>query len=188
MGDRKSREPSKKIFVGNLTADVTEKQLEEAFAKHGQLRMAWVARNPAGFGFVEFEDEQDAKEACKELDGATVAGCIIKTEIAHGGKPRPGRGGHNSFSGSDRGRGPPRDGGFGKDRDSGRFYGGRSGRGYSPERRQRSPPRSDTYFQDQEMRRLREENAKLRMEVDDLRAIINGMGSMSSHSSKYSHY
>ena len=59
-----------KVYVGDLARDTTEKDLDHAFSYYGQLRSTWVARNPAGFGFVVFEDARDAKDAVKGLDGS----------------------------------------------------------------------------------------------------------------------
>ena len=43
--------------------------LEDAFTCYGPLRNVWVARNPPGFAFVEFEDARDAEDAIRGLDG-----------------------------------------------------------------------------------------------------------------------
>ena len=48
--------------------------LEDAFAKYGPLRNVWVARNPPGFAFVEFEDARDAEDSVRGLDGTRVCG------------------------------------------------------------------------------------------------------------------
>ena len=58
-----------KIYVGDLPRDASEKELERAFSYYGPLRSVWVARNPAGFAFVEFEDPRDAEDAVRALDG-----------------------------------------------------------------------------------------------------------------------
>ena len=61
-----------KIYVGDLPKDAEEKELERAFNYYGPLKSVWVARNPSGFGFVEFEDPRDAEDAVKALDGEYV--------------------------------------------------------------------------------------------------------------------
>ena len=58
-----------KVYVGDLQRDTTEKDIERAFSYYGPLKSVWVARNPSGFAFVEFEDSRDAEDAIKELDG-----------------------------------------------------------------------------------------------------------------------
>ena len=58
-----------KVYVGDLPKDASEKELERVFREFGSLRSVWVARNPPGFAFVEFDDERDAEDAVKSLDG-----------------------------------------------------------------------------------------------------------------------
>lgn len=58
-----------KVYVGNLGSSASKHQIESIFSKHGQLRNVWVARNPPGFAFVEFEDRRDAEDAVRSLDG-----------------------------------------------------------------------------------------------------------------------
>lgn len=58
-----------KVYVGNLGSSASKHEVENSFEKYGQLRNVWVARNPPGFAFVEFEDRRDAEEAVRALDG-----------------------------------------------------------------------------------------------------------------------
>lgn len=58
-----------KVYVGNLGSNASKHEIESAFSKYGPLRNVWVARNPAGFAFVEFEDTRDAEDAVRGLDG-----------------------------------------------------------------------------------------------------------------------
>lgn len=58
-----------KVYVGNLGNNGNKTELERAFGYYGPLRSVWVARNPPGFAFVEFEDARDATDAVRELDG-----------------------------------------------------------------------------------------------------------------------
>lgn len=44
-------------------------QLEDVFGRYGRLRKVWVARRPPGFAFIEFEDQRDAEDSVKALDG-----------------------------------------------------------------------------------------------------------------------
>lgn len=58
-----------KVYVGNLGSSASKHEIESAFGKYGPLRNVWVARNPPGFAFVEFEDPRDAEDAVRGLDG-----------------------------------------------------------------------------------------------------------------------
>lgn len=58
-----------KVYVGNLGNNGNKNELERTFGYYGPLRSVWVARNPPGFAFVEFEDSRDASDAVRELDG-----------------------------------------------------------------------------------------------------------------------
>ncbi|CAE1307895.1 SFRS7 [Acanthosepion pharaonis] len=89
-----------KIYVGDLPRDASEKELERAFCYYGPLRSVWVARNPAGFAFVEFEDPRDAEDAVRALDGTNICGSRVRVEHSTGKvRPKPWMRG---------GRGPPR--------------------------------------------------------------------------------
>ncbi|KAH0506969.1 Serine/arginine-rich splicing factor 3 [Microtus ochrogaster] len=68
-----------KVYVGNLGNNGNKTELERAFGYYGPLRSVWVARNPPGFAFVEFEDPRDAADAVRELDGRTLCGCRVKS-------------------------------------------------------------------------------------------------------------
>ena len=61
-----------KVYVGDLPRDASEKEVERAFSYYGPLKSVWVARNPPGFAFVEFEDDRDAEDAVRGLDGTYV--------------------------------------------------------------------------------------------------------------------
>lgn len=62
-----------KVYVGNLGNNGNKTELERSFGYYGPLRSVWVARNPPGFAFVEFEDPRDATDAVRELDGRWAA-------------------------------------------------------------------------------------------------------------------
>lgn len=59
-----------KVYVGNLGSSASKHEIENSFSKYGPLRNVWVARNPPGFAFVEFEDRRDAEDAVRGLDGS----------------------------------------------------------------------------------------------------------------------
>lgn len=71
---RDSWDLSCKVYIGNLGNNASKYEIEDAFTKYGPLRNVWVARNPPGFAFVEFEDPRDAEDAVRGLDGTRVCG------------------------------------------------------------------------------------------------------------------
>ena len=66
-----------KVYIGNLGNNASKYEIEDAFGKYGPLRNVWVARNPPGFAFVEFEDPRDAEDSVRGLDGTRVCGVSI---------------------------------------------------------------------------------------------------------------
>ncbi|XP_011166842.1 serine/arginine-rich splicing factor 7 [Solenopsis invicta] len=77
-----------KVYVGDLGSSASKQQLEDAFSYYGPLHNVWVARNPPGFAFVEFEDPRDAEDAVRGLDGRIVCGRRIRVELSNGKKLR----------------------------------------------------------------------------------------------------
>ncbi|KAK7067663.1 hypothetical protein SK128_024846 [Halocaridina rubra] len=73
-----------KVYVGNLGNNAAKHELESAFSKYGPLVNVWVARNPPGFAFVEFEDPRDAEDAVRALDGARLCGVRVRVEMSTG--------------------------------------------------------------------------------------------------------
>ena len=78
MSRHRSSSVEGKVYVGDLPPDASEKELERAFNYYGHLRNVWVARNPPGFAFVEFEDYRDAEDAVRALDGTYVQNLMAK--------------------------------------------------------------------------------------------------------------
>lgn len=62
-----SRHGDCKVYVGDLGHNASKPELEDAFSYYGPLRNVWVARNPPGFAFVEFEDPRDAEDAVRSM-------------------------------------------------------------------------------------------------------------------------
>ncbi|XP_065581471.1 uncharacterized protein LOC136040949 isoform X2 [Artemia franciscana] len=73
-----------KVYIGNLSSEVDRYMVEDLFSSVWPLRNVWVARNPPGFGFIEFEDPKDAEESCRHFDGLNLRGSIIKVEMSNG--------------------------------------------------------------------------------------------------------
>ncbi|KAL4612858.1 serine/arginine-rich splicing factor 7-like [Arapaima gigas] len=73
-----------KVYVGNLGTGAGKGELERAFGYYGPLRTVWIARNPPGFAFVEFEDPRDAEDAVRGLDGKVICGSRVRVELSTG--------------------------------------------------------------------------------------------------------
>ncbi|MGF1489319.1 MAG: RNA recognition motif domain-containing protein [Prochloraceae cyanobacterium] len=86
------------IYIGNLSFDVTEKDLEEVFADYGTVKKISLPRDREtgkmrGFGFVEMENDSEEEKAIADLDEAEWMGRTLKVNKA---RPREKR---SSFSG-----------------------------------------------------------------------------------------
>jgi len=92
-----------KVYIGNLGNNASKYDIEDACTKYGPLRDVWVARNPPGFAFVEFEDNRDAKDAVRGLDGTRLCGNRVRVEMSTGAS-RGGRGDRGGGGGGGRGR------------------------------------------------------------------------------------
>ncbi|CAD5218126.1 unnamed protein product [Bursaphelenchus okinawaensis] len=123
-----------KVYVGGLPEDATNEELEEAFHKFGRIRKIWVARRPPGFAFVEFDDQRDAEDAVRALDGSRLCGVKARVELSNG-RSRGGGGDRRN----DRGGRYDRD-----RRDRYRSRSPRDRRRSRSPRRERSPRRSES--------------------------------------------
>lgn len=70
------------IFVAGLNYNISDSELSELFASYGEIASARVIKDrqsgrSKGYGFVEMEDEEAAKKAIEELNGAEVKGRAI---------------------------------------------------------------------------------------------------------------
>ncbi len=97
----------KKLYVGNLTYEVTDSALEQMFAPHGTVRSAQVIMDrdtgrSKGFGFVEMKTDQEAQAAIAGLNGQLSGGRSLTVNEA---KPREDRGGGRGGHGGGRGYG-----------------------------------------------------------------------------------
>ena len=86
------------IFVGNLPFNVVEEELREFFEEYGEVESAKIIMDRAsgrskGFGFVEMSNEDQAKQAIEELNGAEVDGRTIVVNKAEERKERKSSGG-----------------------------------------------------------------------------------------------
>src|SRR5215470_5391005 len=93
------------IYISNLSFNVTDEDLQDYFAEYGEVSSAKVildkfTQKSRGFAFVEMPDEEAAKKAIQELDGASVDGRTINVSVAKPREERTGggnRGGGGNF-------------------------------------------------------------------------------------------
>ena len=123
------------IYVGNLSRDVTEEDLRQAFEAYGEVSTINIIKDrfsgeSRGFGFVEMPSNTEAEAAIEAMNEQDLKGRVIKVNEA---KPkadnrRSGGGGGGGRGGRGGGRGGSRGGGR---RDGGRGRSGGSDRGRS---------------------------------------------------------
>jgi RNA recognition motif-containing protein len=101
------------IYVGNLPFNIGEEDLKGIFEEYGEVSTAKIITDKItgrgkGFGFVEMEDDEEAKTAIEELNNAEVGGRNIKVNesvprpAGGGGERRGGGGGDRRGGGGDR--------------------------------------------------------------------------------------
>ena len=101
---------SNKLFVGNLSFNTTENDLQEAFAAHGtvveaNLMMDRMSGRSRGFAFVTMSTPEEAQKAIAAMNGATLASRQLTVNIARPKeeRPRSDRGPRRDFRGADLG-------------------------------------------------------------------------------------
>jgi RNA recognition motif-containing protein len=87
-----------KLFVGNLSFNTTENDLQDAFAAHGtvveaNLMVDRMSGRPRGFGFVTMSTPEEAQKAIEAMNGREVDGRAITVNIARPREERSGGGG-----------------------------------------------------------------------------------------------
>ena len=109
---------SAKLFVGNLSFNITENDLEDAFAAHGtvvetNLMMDRATGRPRGFAFVTMGSPEEAQKAIDAMNGKELGGRALTVNIARPREERaPGGGGggpRRDFRGGGGGGGGGRD-------------------------------------------------------------------------------
>jgi len=103
---------SNKLFVGNLSFNTTENDLNDAFAAHGtvtetNLMMDRETGRPRGFGFVTMSSADEANKAIEALNGKDMDGRALTVNIAKPREERPagGGGGRREYGGGGGGGG-----------------------------------------------------------------------------------
>jgi RNA recognition motif-containing protein len=84
-----------KLYVGNISFDTSEQDLEDAFGEVGTVESAKIITDrdtgrSRGFGFVEMSSQEEGQNAIAEFDGKDLDGRNLKVNEA---KPRENRGG-----------------------------------------------------------------------------------------------
>jgi len=107
----------KKLYVGNLSYDVTDSDLQKMFEPHGTVESAQVimdrdAGRSKGFGFVEMKSDQEAQAAIAALNGKESGGRALTVNEARPREERGGGGGGRRGGGYG-GGGGGRSGGYG---------------------------------------------------------------------------
>ena len=90
------------IYVSNLSFKIQDEDLREYFSEYGEVTSAKVitdkfSQKSRGFGFVEMSDDEAAKKAIAELNGATADGRAMRVTEA---QPKEERKPKKSFAGS----------------------------------------------------------------------------------------
>jgi len=89
---------SKKLYVGNLSFDVTESRLQEMFAPFGSVQSAQLIMDrdtgrSKGFAFVEMGSDQEATAAIAGMNGQMIEGRALTVNEARPKTDRPRSGG-----------------------------------------------------------------------------------------------
>ena len=118
-----------KLYVGNLSYNIRDDELQQAFAQFGSVSSAKVMMDretgrSKGFGFVEMGSDAEAQAAINGMNGQALDGRAIVVNEARPREERPGGFGGGGRSGGGGGYGGGRSGG------GGGGYGGGGGGGY----------------------------------------------------------
>jgi len=100
---------SAKLFVGNLSFNATQNQLQDMFAAHGNvievdLIMDKFSGRPRGFAFVTMENKDGADAAIQALNGKDLDGRALTVNEARPREDRPRPGGGGGYGGGRGGR------------------------------------------------------------------------------------
>lgn len=114
------------IYVGNLSKDVTDEDLKQAFSAFGQVTSVSIIKDkftgqPRGFGFIEMGSKEEGQAAITALNGKDLKGRPLTVNEARPKSEGSGGGGRGGFGGGGGRRGGGSGGGGGG--------GGRGGRG-----------------------------------------------------------
>jgi len=106
-----------KLYVGNLSFNTTENELQELFAQAGTVQEVTLMQDKftgksRGFAFVTMSSDEDAQNAISKFNGQTVEGRALTVNEARPREPRPpGGGGGRGYGGGGGYGGGRREGG-----------------------------------------------------------------------------
>ena len=114
-----------KLYLGNLPFSASGEDIREAFSAYGTIEDLFIpldreTNRPRGFAFITLADDDQARKAIEEMDGADLQGRNLRVNEAEERRPQQNRGGGGGGYGGDR-----RGGGGGRGRDNDRRGGGR---------------------------------------------------------------
>ena len=99
-----------KLFVGNLSFETTENDLQDAFAAFGtvteaNLMVDRVSNRPRGFAFVTMGSPEEAQNAITGMNGRDLGGRALTVNLARPRENSGGGGGRREFRGAGGGGG-----------------------------------------------------------------------------------
>ena len=114
------------IFVGNLSYQTTQEELEAAFSAYGAVERVSIFRDrdtgqPRGFAFVEMTNANEAANAINGMNGREVNGRALNVNEARPREERGGFGGGRGAGCGGGGRGGRGGGGYGGGRRESRW-------------------------------------------------------------------
>ena len=114
-----------KLYVGNLSFNTTENELQELFAQAGAVQEVTLMQDKftgksRGFAFITMGSDEDAQNAISKFNGQTVEGRALTVNEARPREPRPPGGGGRGYGGGGGGGGG---GGYGGRREGGQRRG-----------------------------------------------------------------
>ena len=73
-----------RLFVGSIVNQVEKEDVRGVYEKFGTVTDVWIAHNPPGFAFVEFDSEDSANKAVEETNGTELFGGKVRVQITKG--------------------------------------------------------------------------------------------------------
>ncbi len=127
-----------KLYVGNLSYNISEEQLRQLFVQAGEIKEVSLildreTRRPKGFGFVEMMTQAEAEKAIQMFNEYELDGRKLMVNMARPREERSGGGG--GYRGGGGGGGGGRGGGYGGGGGGGGGRGGSRGGGFSGNRK-----------------------------------------------------